>query len=174
MQPIDLVPKPRPSTPLDHWREHRIDAVVWPEALRTPMPQYTLSWEKLRFTEANHATVSDKRGIYAFVVSVETALIPSHGYIVYVGITGARAPRSLKQRYGDYLRERRLGSKRPRIRTMFELWGEHLDFWFAPCPDVTLDLEALERELNTLIIPPFVEKDFEPWARPLVKILRTN
>jgi hypothetical protein len=142
--------------------------------MQTPMPAYSLAWQRLRFTDANKAKIPTDRGIYAFMVAVETPLIPSHGYIVYVGITGARAPRSLQERYNDYLRERRLGSKRPRIQTMFELWGDHLDFWFAPCPDPALDLEKLERELNTLIIPPFVEKDFEPWARPLIKILRTN
>lgn len=138
------------------------------------MPQYPLNWQKLRFNENNKASISNERGIYAFVVSIANTLIPQHGYIVYIGITGARNPRSLKARYADYLRERRLGSKRPRIRTMFSLWGDHLDFWFAPCPDTDLDLEVLERELNTLIIPPFVEKDFEDWARGDIKILRTN
>lgn len=174
MQMIDLMPPAESRTTLDYWREHRIDAVVWPQAWLKVPPGYAVAWQKTRFTEANRTKVATERGIYAFVVSVENSFIPTHGYIVYIGITGARAKRDLRARYGDYLRDRRLGSKRPRIREMFARWGEHLDFWFAPCPDRALDLEALEKEINTMILPPFVEKDFEPWARPEIKILRTN
>ena len=174
MQPLDLVPLPRPATPLDYWRQHRIDVVVWPEAWKKVPPGYQFQWQKIRFNAANKTAVPRDRGIYAFAVSVENGFIPSHGYIVYIGITGARKPRSLQMRYDDYLRDQRLGSKRPRIKQMFDLWEGHLDFWFAPCPDHSLDLEALEREINTMIIPPFVEKDFEPWARAQIKLLRTS
>lgn len=174
MQPYDIMPTPQSREPLDYWREHRIEAMVWPQSWSKVPEGYQFEWTKIRFTDENKASVSPERGIYAFAASVENWFVPPHGYILYIGITGARKPRGLQVRYDDYLRERRRGSKRPRIRQMFKLWGDHLDFWFAPCPDTSIDLEALEKEMNTMVIPPFVEMDFEDWARPMVKLLRTN
>lgn len=174
MQPLDIVQPPLPRTTLDYWREHRIIAVVWPETWTRNPAQYSLAWQKVRFSDTNRDVIPQSRGIYCFAVSIENAFIPVHGYIAYVGITGDKKERTLRDRYGDYLRDRRVGSKRPKLREMFNLWGEHLDFWYCPFPDRAVDLGALERELNTILLPPFVENDFEAWAKPDIKLLRAN
>ena len=174
MQPLDLVSHPEPKTILDYWRQHRIDTVVYPFAWVQGSQKHQLTWQSVRFTEANRNSISPSRGIYAFVVRIDAASLPHHSYVVYIGITGDKRDRTLRDRYGDYLRDRRLGSKRPRLKEMFELWGDHLDFWYCPLPDRSVDLSELEKDLCTAILPPLVEDDFHQEFKASIKLLRTN
>lgn len=48
--------------------------------------RYSLNWQKLRFREDSHSAVPKLRGIYTFTVELSPAKLPSHGYIMYMGI----------------------------------------------------------------------------------------
>lgn len=149
--------------------------IIWPEAWLEANARFNLDWRKVRFDPANAGKVDAERGIYAFAVSIDAPNLPPHGCIVYVGITGDKQPRTLRQRYSDYIRELRRGkSKRPLIDDMMRLWGGHLDFWFSPVPSAAVNLKDLEAHLNSAIVTPLVQNDFLPQDRPLITKLRSK
>ena len=48
-----------------------------------------LEWHAIRYGRAEIDQVpDDRRGVYAFVVRIESDVLPPHGYILYIGIAG--------------------------------------------------------------------------------------
>lgn len=123
----------------------------------------SLDWTSINYGEEQLDDVpDDKRGIYAFVVCCNDALLPPHGYVLYIGIAGRKSNRSLRARYRDYLNEKKV-LQRSRIARMIGTWHEVLRFYFAPVGDeVTSEqLEEIEMVLNTALMPPFSEGDLQ-------------
>lgn len=122
-----------------------------------------LNWQSIKYGEAELNQVpNDKRGIYAFAICELNAVLPPHGYILYIGIAGRRSTRSLRDRYKDYLNKNKV-MKRSRIAYMIGTWHEVLRFFFVPVDDAMTsdELETLEEQLNTALLPPFSEGDLE-------------
>lgn len=122
-----------------------------------------LDWSSISYGEAELNKVpSDKRGIYAFAVCKKSAVLPPHGYVLYIGIAGRDSWRSLRERYKDYLNVSKI-EKRVKIKRMIGTWHQVLRFFFAPVDeDVSSDdLKTLEKQLNTALMPPFSLKDLE-------------
>ncbi len=123
----------------------------------------TLDWQAIRFGPDEIDQVPDnRRGVYAFAVRVNSTALPPHGYILYIGIAGRNSDRSLRERYQDYLSPRKV-IKRGGIARVIGNWRQVLQFIFAPIDDSvsTKDLERLERQLNTALIPPYSERDMD-------------
>ena len=123
----------------------------------------SLAWDSISYGEEELDKVpDDKRGVYAFAICRESAVLPPHGYILYIGIAGYNSQRPLRERYKDYLNEKKV-IKRDRIARMIGTWHEVLRFFFAPVDDDVSsdDLKVLEQQLNTALMPPFSEKDLE-------------
>ena len=123
----------------------------------------TLTWDSISYGETELDRVpDDKRGVYAFSVCHNDNLLPPHGYVLYIGIAGRDSNRSLRDRYRDYLNEKKV-LRRARIARMIGTWHEVLRFFFAPVPDEVSsdDLKTLEKQLNTALMPPFSEGDLE-------------
>ena len=124
----------------------------------------SLDWHSIKYgEEAELSNVpNDKRGVYAFVVQQRSAVLPPHGYVLYIGIAGHDSPRSLRERYKDYLNQKKV-MKNVRIARMIGTWYEVLQFFFAPIGDdiSSEELKTLECQLNTALMPPFAEKDLE-------------
>lgn len=140
-----------------HWRTSRVTAPI--------------TWTYLPFTEANRNHVPEEAGVYAFIVRHDNDHFPHHGFIMYIGITGAKGNgRTLRNRYGDYLRDQKK-LKRPKIHAMLSKYPDDLQFAYAAIPDPAFDLETLERDLNDAIIPPEVVNDFSAEIRQLVKAI---
>ena len=121
----------------------------------------SLHWDSILYGEDELEKVpDDKRGMYAFAICESNAVLPPHGYILYIGIAGRDSDRSLRARYKDYLNPRR-ACKRESIARMIGDWHEILRFFFAPVDDkVTSDqLKKLEKQLNTALVPPFSKGD---------------
>ena len=132
--------------------EHAIEALVW---------------DSVNYGEDELERVpDDKRGIYAFAVCKSNDVLPPHGYILYIGIAGRDSERPLRDRYRDYLNARKV-KKRARIARMIGTWHQVLRFYFAPIDDDVSsdDLKALEKQLNTALMPPFSEGDLEADTR---------
>jgi hypothetical protein len=152
--------------------------VLHPRRWRSFKPATPLTWESVRFGSGSVQDVPQQRGIYTFVVHFQDYTkgpfaLPTHGYILYGGITGARAQhRTLRDRFQEYLREKQRG-KRVNIHRMLNTWPKDLFFYYAVVGQST-DLGALELALNDAVIPPFVENDFSAAVRPLVKALRSH
>lgn len=122
-----------------------------------------LAWQSVSYGDAELDKVpADKRGIYAFAVCRQNAILPPHGYILYIGIAGRGSDRALRDRYRDYLNPRKV-IKRDRIARMIGTWHQVLRFFFAPVDDdvSSADLQLLEKQLNTAFMPPFSEGDLE-------------
>lgn len=124
-----------------------------------------LTWDSIHFgDDAEIEKIpNDKRGIYAFAICHPSNILPPHGYVIYVGIAGLQSDRPLRERYKDYLNERHLQKKRPHIAHMIGNWQDVLRFYFAPIDDSfsSENLEKLEKQINTALMPPFVRGDLE-------------
>ncbi len=123
----------------------------------------SLAWDSIKYGKAEIDKVpGDKRGIYAFSIHQPSQVLPPHGHILYIGIAGRQSDRSLKARYKDYLNPQKI-IKRNRIARMIGTWHEVLRFHFAPIDDsmTSEQLEQLEKDLNTALLPPFSEGDLE-------------
>ena len=126
-----------------------------------------LVWHQIKFETGDIEEIPDnKRGVYAFSVQVESQVLPPHGYILYMGIAGRNSSRSLRERYQDYLYPKRV-IKRGNISRVMGNWRSVLQFVFAAVDDTvsTEDLQRLEIQLNTALIPPYSEKDIDAEVR---------
>lgn len=159
--------KSEPKKPLDFLREHKLDVFVWPSAWRDAATELALNWDRVDFGNHTVNDVPTQRGVYAFCVSVRETIMPSHGVLVYFGET-----QSLRERYKQYVRDCRIGAKRPKFENLFKLWPNDLDFFFAPIENDACDLKKIEATLNDAVIPHCVTKDFSAEVRRIVKVLR--
>ena len=131
--------------------------------LTTTFALPSLSWQSIKYGESElHLVPSDRRGIYAFVISHPSPVLPPHGYVMYIGIAGRNSNRSLKARYKDYLLPQKV-KKRERIARMIANLQDVLRFYFAPVDNSisTKQLEEMESQLNTAMLPPFSDGDME-------------
>ena len=122
-----------------------------------------LNWNSIPYGAAHINRVpDDRRGIYAFAVCKEGEVLPPHCYVLYIGIAGRRSDRSLRERYRDYLNEKKV-LKRDRIARMIATWRTVLRFYYAPVENgiSTEQLEELEKQLNSTLLPPMSVGDLE-------------
>ena len=120
-----------------------------------------LSWYSIEYGEEEiHKVPDDKRGVYAFAVCQQSNVLPPHGYILYIGIAGKDSDRPLRERYKDYLNGKKI-MKRKKIAFMIGNWHQLLRFFYAPVDDAfsTEDLQKLELQLNTALLPPYSDRD---------------
>lgn len=118
-----------------------------------------VKWKSVKFSTANKTHIPKVRGIYTFIIKHDSDLLPPHGYIAYVGLTGDKKERTLHQRYGDYLRDQKR-PKRINIHTLLNKWKDDIYFYFAEIPDKKISLSDIETNLLDSIIPPYNRKDF--------------
>ena len=127
-----------------------------------------LTWDSVSYGDGDEVdrVPADRRGVYAFAVCQNNNVLPPHGYILYIGIAGQDSERPLRDRYKDYLNEKKV-LKRASIARMIGTWHRVLRFYFAPVADdiSSDDLKTLERQLNTALMPPFSERDLEAVIR---------
>lgn len=123
----------------------------------------SLNWESIEYGRAEIDKVpADRRGVYAFSISQPSQVLPPHGHILYIGIAGRKSDRSLRERYKDYLTTQKI-MKRAKITRMIGTWRNVLRFHFAPVDNsmTSEELEQLEEDLNTALLPPFSVGDLE-------------
>jgi hypothetical protein len=123
----------------------------------------SLCWDSIPYGDAELDKVpGNKRGVYAFAVCQNSKVLPPHCYVLYIGIAGKDSNRPLKDRYKDYLNERKV-LKRAGIARMIADWHNVLRFFFAPVGNnvSSQDLKTIEKQLNTALLPPFSEGDLE-------------
>ncbi|MBB5879675.1 hypothetical protein GGR74_000823 [Xanthomonas arboricola] len=136
-----------------YMREFSVDAKRW-KNFTAPI---SLSWSKLKFSEANRGKIPEERGIYAFTLSHEPSDFPVHGFIMYIGITGDTSKATLKTRYAQYLTNLRRQNGRPKVFGMLDRWNGNLFFNFVPIPDRKVSLSAIENDLLEAVLPPVNE-----------------
>lgn len=89
--------------------------ILYPERLMSLSVPVALKWQGIQFSATNKDRISEKRGVYAFMVRHADSNLPPHGYITYIGITGNKSKtRNLRLRFNDYLSEQ----QRPKRRSI--------------------------------------------------------
>lgn len=146
----------------------RIEITLAPEKLMAESYCVNaLDWSSVLYGEAQIEEIpNDQRGVYAFAVCHENDVLPPYGCVLYLGIAGRDSNRSLRQRYKDYLNAKKV-LKRDRIARMIGTWHRVLRFYFAPVGnDMTAaDLKALEKQLNSALMPAFSAGDLDAGTR---------
>ena len=130
-----------------------------------------LDWQSIKYGSEEIVRIPDnKRGLYAFVAQFPNEVFPPHGYVMYIGITGKNSNRSLRERYMEYIRERSI-RRRPHIAIMIAKWHHILRFFYAPVDDdvSSEDLQEMEIQLNTSLMPPFAKQDLDAEVREMRK-----
>lgn len=146
--------------------------VLSPKNWRNYTLTHRLTWQSVKFEDANSATVPTEKGVYAFVVRHDNGYFPPHGFIMYIGITGIRgSKRTLRARYGEYVREKKR-NKRSHIHFMLNAYEDDIFFFYAPVTDTAVKLDELEKALNDAIVPPMNKKDFSAEMRSVIGAFR--
>ncbi len=146
--------------------------VLSPQNWRNYTLTHHLTWQSVKFEDANSAAVPLEKGVYAFVVSHDNGYFPPHGFIMYIGIAGiGGSKRTLRARYKDYIRERTRCKRRP-FYFMLNAYQDDLVFVYATVTDPAIKLEEIETALNDAIIPPMNKKDFSADMRSALAAFR--
>ena len=123
-----------------------------------------MKWNSISYMdEKSYSKIpSDKRGIYAFGISVENKVFPPNSLIMYIGIAGRKSDRSLRDRFRDYCSKSKI-LERPKINRMIANWRHVLLFFYAPVEDdVTSEtLEKFEEQLAGSFMPAMGSGDLE-------------
>ena len=125
----------------------------------------SLDWSFIPYGSANiHEIPDHRRGVYAFVVSLDSKALPPHHYVMYIGIAGRNSTRSLRERYTDYKNNKKnILNRRPGIAAMFANWESVLQFHFATVDNTvtTEELTNIEKTLNNALMPPYSLGDMD-------------
>lgn len=119
-----------------------------------------LNWTVARFLASSRPHIPEIRGIYVFTVRLDPSELPTHGMVLYMGITGNKSSATLRSRFSQYLQGQRKVDERPKVLDMLLRFKDHLFFNFVPIPDPAINLEALETEFLDAVDPPINERDF--------------
>jgi len=150
---------------------YRQTFTINPKQLRGCTLPAKLVWSRVPFKKSKLATVANEPGVYAFSVLYDAADLPPHGYILYVGQTGAKkkGQRTLRQRAREYYREK-TGGRREQVAFFLNKWARCLYFYYAQLNPATVDLLQIESKLNDALLPPYSVADFSPKVRKLKRI----
>ena len=121
--------------------------------------RHKLNWQKRPFAEMSKPEIPEERGLYAFTAELANTKLPSHGYILYMGITGNTSDANLKKRFSQYLLHLKNQDGRPAVYYMLKNWEGDLQFNFVPLPNKSTDLAKIERAFLGALIPPVNVKD---------------
>lgn len=154
---------------LSTWKKTFVLNVDAWSRIRPPVP---LNWQHVKFDSANLKTIPQDSGVYAFVVKSSHNDLPNLSYLMYIGIAGYKktSPRSLRDRYKNYLKEE-VDVIRPKVHHMLNKYQGHVYFCYVSVDKNKCELQELEKMLNDALIPPCNENDFSAEMRPKVKAL---
>ncbi|MCB9968267.1 MAG: GIY-YIG nuclease family protein [Geminicoccaceae bacterium] len=149
-------------------REFAQDFVLIPQRINGFQCETALNWASVPFQLESIKQVSNKPGIYAFIIRSDTANLPPHGYVMYVGIAKQRKRQSfLRQRFREYLREQDRADepRRSHISDMLRRWRGLIYFYFATVEEDSNLLDKIEIDLNDAFQPPKSHGDLSATVR---------
>jgi len=128
-----------------------IDSKSWANADITP----PFHWDSVEFNEANAKDVPTEPGLYAFVLRLPYAGLPSHGWVMYIGESGhGKSKHNLHKRFLNYLAEQKQ-YKRTSTYFMLNAWKNQLLFFYTELPSRKHELKNLETKLLDAFRPPY-------------------
>ena len=154
----------------DYFNRYSFRVVLWPDAWKNAQVGPRLNWRAVDFGRHTKDAVPAEPGVYAFSISIRNTIMPPHGVLVYFG----KSARTLRERYGEYLRDAERGSKRIKLEHLFNFWKDDLEFHFAPVPDPQWNLRDIEIALNDAVVPHCVTQDFSAQIKQAVNAFRNR
>lgn len=127
-------------------KAHEQKFMLWPRNWIEYDPSVELSWSVFPFRSEAKVSVPDKPGIYAFLVQPGVAPNLNASYLAYVGET----ERSLRVRFGEYLREAVDPAGRPKVQMWLQMYDGYIYF---TCAELSSPVEV-EQKLIDALMPP--------------------
>jgi hypothetical protein len=130
-------------------RGHRETLLLWPKLWQRWNPSVRLRWTGKRFSSRSRNSIPNSPGVYAFVIQPGVPAGIPHAIIMYVGMSD----RPLRERFGEYLRERGDPTGRPAVSTMLQMYAGYLHFYCAPVTGRAKPKDV-EDHLLEILAPP--------------------
>lgn len=143
-------------------RGHRESLLLWPKLWLRWKPAVQLRWKGKPFASGSRNSIPNGPGVYAFVIQPGVPTGIPHAIIMYVG----KSDRPLRERFGEYLREKTHPTGRPAISTMLQMYEGYLHFF---CATVKAPAKPSDVEDHLLeILAPPMNKQYPATIRRIV------
>lgn len=143
---------------------HRI--LLWPAAWKKFTKPRRLNWRKCSFSPAEKSRIPDRPGVYAFLIEPRFYPAIRVAVLMYIGKTD----RSLRTRFGEYLKEADDPTGRPAVSFILTTYSGHLTFYCAPVRPPRSPAKV-EDELLASFMPP-LNKTYPARVRRTVAAFR--
>ncbi len=144
----------------DEYKSFIQDFRLWPAAWEKIRDLGDLDWTTVKFDESEIDSVSEKSGIYSFVINPGVTNHPNR-YLCYIGKT----KRPLKERIKEYVAESKSIKGRPAIIRVLNKWSGYIEVSFIEIEQD--EINDLEKKLNDAFLPPF-QKQFSAEVNRIV------
>ena len=129
-------------------RSHKLGLLLWPRQWEKYTPVVDLQWQEFTFEDSSRSSIPENPGVYAFCVKPEIGSNLDISYLIYIGKTD----RTLRKRFGEYLREAFDPLGRARVYYFFNMYRPYLKFCCAPLPD-DVSPKDIEDDLLKAYVP---------------------
>jgi len=128
-----------------HWQT----LILWPKLWKDWSPPLKLKWKGKPFSPLSRPHIPNRPGVYAFVIKPGIPPGVTNSILMYVGKTD----RPLRERFGEYLREKDDPTGRPAINAMLQMYYGYLHFYCA-CVTKGTTPKQIEDHLIETLAPP--------------------
>ena len=120
-----------------------------------------LQWRRYRFDVTTASHIPEEPGFYCFVVGPPPTTLPQVTFPMYLGKT----ERTLRIRFGEYLRERHDPAGRFHVRKFLQTFEGELDFMCTAFRGTHDQVVATERALLDAIMPSYSDSGYSAEVR---------
>lgn len=130
----------------DQRKIHTREFILWPQKWTAYNLPDLFDWEIHPFQPNQIKNIPSEPGIYSFVIQPGIASHAHCSYLMYIG----RTERTLRVRFGEYLRDRNNPKSRPKILELLNRYEDYLHFC---C--VTIEEKKRIMEIESTLINAF-------------------
>jgi hypothetical protein len=109
-------------------KAHLHSILLWPAAWKKFTAPHSLKWHQSTFSARAKSSIPDQPGVYAFLIEPKFYPALRVAVLMYIGKTD----RSLRMRFGEYLKEASDPTGRPAVSFILTAYAGHLTFYCAP------------------------------------------
>lgn len=130
-------------------KAHLHNILLWPAAWKKFAAPHKLKWHECNFSFSAKSSIPNQPGVYAFFIEPRFYRALPVAVLMYVGKTD----RSLRMRFGEYLKEAADPTGRPAVSFILTAYSGHLTFYCAPVTPPRIPAK-IEDELLASFMPP--------------------
>lgn len=133
----------------------------WPKRWADFHAKHQLVWTHFQFAPSSANVIPTVPGLYCFFVGQPPASLPPVGYPMYVGKT----ERTLRIRFGEYLREQNDPGGRVRVRKFLNVFEGELYFSCTPFNGTAAQVKEVETDLHNALMPAYSDIGYSAEVR---------